>query len=200
VGFAGHGGSALLFLSDLLESGKKTSGASQLDYDKLRILCYPDPRLRRACEPVVEFGEPLAALAARMFELMRAARGVGLAAPQVGARVRMFVMNATTAPKDDLVCVNPEIIAPDGARESEEGCLSLPEVRVQIRRARRCGLRAQDALGRPFELSGQDLVARVWQHELDHLNGVLIIDRMGPADRIANKRALKELEDNYRVP
>lgn len=165
---------------------------------KLTILHYPDPRLRTPCQTVTEFGAALAALAARMLELMREAKGVGLAAPQVGAMVRLFVMNTTSDPENVGVYVNPAIRNPSGSTEAEEGCLSIPQVNVQVRRATRCTLVAQDLQGRPVELQGADLVARVWQHETDHLNGVLILDRMGPGDRIATRKTLKALEDAYR--
>lgn len=162
------------------------------------IVLYPDPRLRAKCAPVEAFDGALAALADRMLELMRAANGVGLAAPQVGVCRRLFVCNPTGDPADDRVYVNPEVIDLIGAAEAEEGCLSLPEVRAEVRRARRCRFGAVDLSGRPVEESGEDLVARIWQHEIDHLDGRLIIDLMKPADRIANKRLLEQLEADYR--
>ncbi|MCG3129176.1 MAG: Peptide deformylase [Phycisphaerae bacterium] len=166
--------------------------------EQLGIIDYPHPCLRRAAAPVEQFDAVLARLAGRMFELMRAAKGVGLAAPQVGVSVRMFVMNATGEPGDDLIVVNPRLTDRRGGAESEEGCLSIPEVRVQVRRATRCHLTAQDANGKPFELDGADMICRIWQHEIDHLDGILIIDRMGPTDRIATRRALQELEEKFR--
>lgn len=168
------------------------------DLNKLEILVYPDPRLRKRCAPVEEFNGRLAALAAKMIEMMRAARGVGLAAPQVGVLLRMFVANTTGKPDDDRVFVNPVIVEPEGAKEASEGCLSLPDVEVQVRRALRCRVRAYDLSGRPFECAGEELPARVWQHETDHLDGVLILDRMGPADKIATRKRLRELEAEHR--
>ncbi len=170
---------------------------SQTQQD-IAILHYPDSRLRKPCETVTQFDEELAALARRMFELMRAARGVGLAAPQVGRMIRLFVMNPTDDPANERVYVNPVIRDPAGSADAEEGCLSIPGVNVQVRRAARCRLVAQDLQGRPVEIEGQDLVCRVWQHETDHLNGVLILDRMGPGDRIATRKTLKGLEDAAR--
>lgn len=164
----------------------------------LEIIHFPDPRLKRVAEVVRAFDDELAALAKRMLELMRKQKGVGLAGPQVGMSVRMFVMNPTGDPGDDAIYVNPEIHDTDGVRESEEGCLSIPEVRVTVRRAARCRLVAQDLQGRKVEREGKDLIARIWQHETDHLNGVLILDRMGPGDRIATKAALRELEAEYK--
>ena len=164
------------------------------DFSKVKVINYPDPRLRTLGIPVKRFDSDLFALAKRMLELMREHKGVGLAAPQVGLAMRMFVMNATDDPANDRIVINPELLDLEGAKESEEGCLSIPEVRVQVRRALRCRLKALDVEGKPFELAGEDFIARIWQHETDHLNGVLIIDRMGPGDKIATKKHLKDLE------
>ena len=164
----------------------------------LTILHYPDPRLQKPCEKVTDFGPTLAALAERMLALMKEAKGVGLAAPQVGAMIRMFVMNTTPEDAGARVYVNPVIRNPAGTTEAEEGCLSIPQVNVQVRRATRCTLVAQDLEGRPVEIEGADLTARVWQHETDHLNGVLILDRMGPGDKIASRKTLKALEDAFK--
>jgi len=166
--------------------------------DALRILIYPDPRLRQACKPVERFDDELTHLIARMFELMRAEEGIGLAAPQVGVASRLFVCNVTGDPKDDMVFVNPRLDALEGQIEAEEGCLSIPEVRGVIRRAARCRIFAQDAAGRPLERTGEELSARCWQHECDHLDGRLIIDRMSDADQIANRKPLRELESRYK--
>lgn len=168
------------------------------DFSELRIIHYPDPRLRTPCAPVTAFDDELAALAARMHALMREARGVGLAAPQVGVNLRLFVMNVTQEPQDALTFVNPQLVDLEGGREASEGCLSIPDVHVTVRRATRCRMEAQDVAGRPIRLAGEDLTCRVWQHETDHLNGVLILDRMGPGDRLATRRQLRELEEAYR--
>lgn len=165
----------------------------------LSIVHYPDPRLRDTCAPVTGFGDELRAVADRMLDIMHELNGVGLAAPQVGLNYRLFTMNLTGRPEDDLVFVNPEIHDCEGSAEEEEGCLSLPGINVRVRRAMRCRLTAQDLDGNPIEVIAKDLPARCWQHETDHLNGVLIIDRMGPADRIATKKALKSLEETYKA-
>ena len=169
-----------------------------VELESLTIVLYPDPRLRKVCDPVTEFDGVLEALVKRMRDLMHEGRGVGLAGPQVGVNKRLFVMNITGEEKDDLVFINPEIHDMHGVREAEEGCLSLPDVHVQIRRATECTIKAQDLDGEPFELRGEDLLCRVWQHETDHLSGTLILDRMGPSDKIATKKKLKELEAAYR--
>jgi len=165
---------------------------------KLQIVRFPDPILKRPAKPVEEFGAALAAFAKRMFELMQEAKGVGLAGPQVGQSVRIFVCNPTGEASDAMVCVNPTLTDLSGAEVHEEGCLSIPEVSVQMRRATRVMLQAFDVEGRAFEREGIDLVARIWQHETDHLDGKLITDHMSTADEIANRRALKKLRDAHR--
>jgi peptide deformylase len=168
-----------------------------VETSKLTIVHYPHPVLRKRCEPVTVFDEQLAEVVARMQELMGEARGVGLAAPQVNLAVRLFVMNATGEPEDMRVYVNPSIRDAHGSVEAEEGCLSLPGVHVSVRRAQRCRIVAQDLKGNPIEEEATDLVARIWQHETDHLNGTLILDRMGPSDRMATRRTLRALEAAY---
>lgn len=163
----------------------------------LRIVHYPDPVLRKRARPVEHFGPRLGRLAARMLELMHKEKGVGLAAPQVGLSMQLFVCNATGEPRDDLVCVNPSLHDPDGQEEKDEGCLSITGVSVPMRRAVRITLRACDATGSAFERRGEQLLARVWQHETDHLFGRLIIDSMSEAVRLENRRAIKQLEDDY---
>jgi peptide deformylase len=163
-----------------------------------RIVRYPDPRLRQVCARVERFDERLESLVQRLLDLMREGNGVGLAAPQGAISQRIFVCNPTGEPAEALVFINPELFDLSGSVEAEEGCLSLPEIRVHIRRARRCRIRAQDVKGKPFELEGEDLPARIWQHETDHLDGRLIIDRMDATDRIANKKQIAQLEADYR--
>lgn len=169
-----------------------------MDLSKLRIIHYPDPRLRKQSAPITEFDDELAALAKRMIGLMETGKGVGLAAPQVGINKRLFVMNVTGEPGDEVVFVNPAIRDAHGSVEGEEGCLSLPSIRVQVRRAQKCRVTAQDLQGREFEALVEDLPARVCQHETDHLNGVLILDRMGPSDRMATRKTVRALEEAYK--
>lgn len=168
------------------------------DVATLRIITYPDPRLWKICAPIERFDDRVAALADRMLELMHAANGIGLAGPQVGLLLRIFVCNVTGEEQDDMIFVNPELADLEGRVEGEEGCLSIPEVTVTLERARSCTIKARDPAGRPVERAGVDLLARCWQHECDHLEGRLITDRMSEADRIANRRALKELEARFK--
>ncbi|HUW84936.1 MAG TPA: peptide deformylase [Phycisphaerae bacterium] len=169
----------------------------KLEIADLSIIKYPDPRLRQPCRTIEHFNSSLADLAGRMLTLMREGGGVGLAAPQLGLSVRLFVCNATGESEDDEVYVNSVLDDLSGNVEAEEGCLCLPGVVGPITRARKCVIRAVDLQGNPVERSGEDLKARIWQHETDHLDGRLIIDRMSPAAQIANRRALKHLEQQF---
>ena len=167
-------------------------------FEDLQIIHYPDPRLRKMSETVTRFDDRLAALAAKMFELMRGAKGVGLAAPQVGENIRLFVANPTGEPGDDRIYVNPILSEPDGGEEEgEEGCLSLPEINAKIMRTKTMRIDAQDLEGHPFTDTQSGYIARIWQHEFDHLNGTMIIDRMGALAKMAAKKQLKELEEIY---
>ncbi|MGF1635333.1 MAG: peptide deformylase [Phycisphaerae bacterium] len=166
-------------------------------YQDLTIIHYPDPRLKRLSAPVETFDEDLAALATRMTQLMHEARGVGLAAPQVGINRRLFVMNATGKPEDDKVYVNPELCEAEGDESAEEGCLSLPEINLDVRRNLKLRIRAQDAAGNPIDESAEGFVARIWQHETDHLNGIMLTDRMGPLAKMRYRSKLRELEAAY---
>lgn len=166
--------------------------------DDLRVIYYPDPRLKKKSEPVKVFDDALHRIASRMLELMREHKGVGLAAPQVGLNIRLFVVNATGKPEDDRIYINPVLSDADGDEEDEEGCLSLPDVNVVIRRpTQRLKMTAQDLNGQPFEEIGEGFITRVWQHENDHLNGVLITDRMGPVAKLAYRKKLKEMEEKF---
>ncbi len=166
-----------------------------VDPDQLRIVIYPDPVLRRRAQPVPQVTDEVRAVAQRMLQLMHEAPGVGLAAPQVGLSWRLFVANTTGEPANDQVYINPQLSNPSRDLEDyEEGCLSLPDIRAEIRRPRTMTITATGLDGQTFELTNSELLARVWQHEYDHLDGVLILDRMGHLDKLANRKALRQLE------
>lgn len=160
---------------------------------RLRIVQFPEPVLRQRTRPVEVFDDALADLTRRMIALMHEAKGVGLAAPQVGQSIRLFVCNHTGEPQDNQVVVNPVLLDFEGVEEKPEGCLSIPGVTVTMRRPARVRLTALNAQGEAYEIKGDDLRARIWQHETDHLDGKLIIDNMSEADEIANRKALKQL-------
>jgi peptide deformylase len=165
--------------------------------EPLRIINWPDPRLKKPSARIETIDPSVRELAVRMLEMMREAHGVGLAAPQVARNIRLFVMNATGEPGDDKVIINPVLLEAQGSAEDEEGCLSLPDIRVQVVRSTKIAVAGQDLEGKPVEMALEDFPARVWQHEFDHLNGTMILDRMGPVARMALRRKLKELEESY---
>jgi peptide deformylase len=166
-------------------------------YENLVIIHWPDPRLKKPSAPVERFDDRLRLLANRMLQLMHESKGVGLAAPQVGINVRLFVMNPTGQPQDDRVYVNPQLSEADGEEEAEEGCLSLPGIYIPVTRFTTLRMNAQDLDGNPFEQLESGFLARVWQHEVDHLNGMLLTDRMGALAKLSHRKKLRELQDSY---
>jgi peptide deformylase len=166
--------------------------------DPLRIIHYPDPRLRVVSPPVTQFDASLADLVAELFRLMRQDQGVGLAAPQVGVNLRVFVINPTGKPEDDRAYINPVLSQADGEEDDEEGCLSLPKIRVNVWRSLRLHMRAQTPTGDFFEEQAEGFVARIWQHENDHLDGILLLDKMSMVDKLAYRKTIKELEAAYK--
>jgi peptide deformylase len=166
-------------------SGKETA--------LLEIRLFGDPVLKERSVPVTTFDAELARFGADLFETMRAARGVGLAAPQVGVLRRMFAydvgLDEETGEHPHGVLVNPVILRRDGKQVGEEGCLSFPGLYYECTRAMEVTVDACDLGGEPLTLEGSGLLARAFQHEIDHLDGVLFIDRLSRGDR---KRALKQ--------
>lgn len=162
---------------------------------KLPIVTYGDPVLRQPTQSVTQVTAELQRLIDDMVETMYRAPGVGLAANQVGLPLRLFVAN----PSDDhdparlLVFVNPELVGVrDGEDRMNEGCLSIPDVREDVRRARLAVVRGLDRHGRPQEIEGRDLLARIFQHEMDHLNGLVFVDRLSPVKRDLLLRKLRK--------
>ena len=154
-----------------------------------------EPVLEKLAEPVTEFDEGLKKLVEDMFESMYEAHGVGLAAPQIGIGKRIAVVDVTFKedPKARLVLVNPEIVHTEGKQTSQEGCLSIPEFREKVTRARKVTVKAQDLTGKWFETTGEDLLARAFLHETDHLNGKLYISHVSALKRDLIKRKVKKL-------
>ena len=170
---------------------------ANLDLAALRIIRYPDPRLQQPGQPVETVDAALGALAGRMFELMAAARGVGLAAPQVGLSLRLFVACPTGDPSDRRVYVNPTLLELSGQMDEEEGCLSVPGVTCRLKRSSRVTIEATDLSGQRFRETAEGMLARIFQHETDHLDGRLILDRMGSIARLAHRRAIKDLREQF---
>lgn len=160
------------------------------------IVKYGDPVLETPAAAVTEFDTAeLRQLIEDMFESMYAARGVGLAAPQIGIPQRIAVIDCSAGerPEERLVLINPEIIHREDLQVGEEGCLSIPGFREQVRRARRVTVRAQDVRGEWWEKTGEDLLARAFQHEIDHLNGILYIQHISALKRDLIRRKIRKL-------
>ncbi len=162
----------------------------------LNIVKYPDPVLSKPGEPITEFNAELRKLVADMFETTYASQGVGLAAPQVNVSKRLAVIDLSMGkdPKDRLVIINPEIISSEGKLYEEEGCLSFPDIREKVVRAAKVRVRAQDERGKWFEIDGEDLLSRCFQHEIDHVDGMLFIFRMSALKRSLNLRKIRKMQ------
>src|ERR1044071_3951596 len=161
------------------------------------IVKFGDPVLDREAENVSEFGTPeLDKFLEDMFESMYAAKGVGLAAPQIGFGRKIAVIDCSNGerPEEKLVIINPSILKTEGRQEGEEGCLSIPGFREQVRRGKRVTIRAQNAQGEFFEMTGEDLLARAFLHETDHLYGRLYIKHISALKRDLIKRKIKKLQ------
>jgi peptide deformylase len=160
------------------------------------IVKYPDPILQRPTEKVTEFDEELRTLAADMFESMYSAIGIGLAAPQIGVGKRITVIDLSNQknPKEKLVLVNPEILHREGKQVEEEGCLSLPDIRDKVSRAAKVKVRAQNLEGKTIELEGTELLARAFQHEIDHLDGILFPWRLSALKRDLILRKIRKMQ------
>jgi peptide deformylase len=162
----------------------------------LEIVKYPDPVLERPSEPVSEFNDELRKFVDDMFESMYAAKGIGLAAPQVGVSKRLTVIDLSfkERPEEKLVLINPEIILREGKQYEEEGCLSLPEIREKVSRAAKVKVRAQNLDGKWFEMDGTELLARAFQHEIDHLDGILFFRRVSALKRDLILRRIRKMQ------
>ncbi|HEU4982465.1 MAG TPA: peptide deformylase [Acidobacteriaceae bacterium] len=160
------------------------------------IVKYPDPVLEQPGEPVTEFNDELRALVDDMFESMYEAKGIGLAAPQIGLSKRLTVIDLSfkEKPEDKIVLINPEIVFRAGKQHEEEGCLSLPEIREKVTRAAKVRVKAQDLEGKWFELEGEELLARAFQHEIDHLDGILFFRRVSALKRDLILRKIRKMQ------
>lgn len=156
-----------------------------------------DPVLEQEAADVTDFDTPeLHKFLDDMFESMYAAKGVGLAAPQIGVGKKIAVIDCSNGerPEDKIVIINPKIVQMDGKQVGEEGCLSIPGFREQVRRAKRVTVRAQNAKGEEFEMTGEDLLARAFLHETEHLYGRLYITHISALKRDLMKRKIKKLQ------
>lgn len=160
----------------------------------MNILYYPNRLLRRKSERVTEFDGRLRETAGEMLAMMHQASGVGLAAAQVGLPLRLCVLGRPGQPPEDVVMANPEIVEWQGSITGEEGCLSFPDIFIDVTRAAKVRVRYQDLSGAEQTLEAEGIMARAVQHEMDHLDGVLLVDKMTAVQRLAHRGALKMLE------
>lgn len=160
------------------------------------IVKYGDPILEKPTAAVKEFGTDFEQLTEDMFASMYAAQGVGLAAPQIGMTLRVAVVDVTTGknPEAKIVLANPEIIHAEGEVREEEGCLSIPGFRGYVMRPQFVTVRAQNAKGESFEIRGENLLARAFCHEIDHLNGILFLQHLSMLKRDLIRRKIKKLK------
>ena len=162
------------------------------------VVKYPDPVLAKPGMPITVFDAKLKTLVDEMFESMYAAQGIGLAAPQISISQRLTVIDCSFKknPEEKIVLINPEIIEREGKQVEEEGCLSLPDIREKVQRAAWVKVKAQNVDGEWFEVEGEELLARAMQHEIDHLDGILFIDRLSRLKRDLVLRKIKKMQKN----
>lgn len=166
----------------------------------MEVVKYPDPRLREKCRTVTKITEQMRNEAREMVDIMLVKDGVGLAAIQVGLDYRMIVvrdMKAEGPEPQAMVLLNPVIVSGEGEFEGEEGCLSLPGIYANVVRALKVKVQALNLDGEEVEIEASEFYARVFQHEIDHLNGVLFIDKISPAKKISIRTQLKKLTREY---
>jgi len=167
----------------------------------MKIVHYPHPALRHKAGPVRSIYKELHIQIGQMTELMYEAKGLGLAAPQVALPYQLLVMNVTgdaEKPECEEVYLNPVIVERKGLVDDEEGCLSFPGLYQKVKRAKTIKVHAYDLKGQKIEKVISDLEARAWQHEIDHLNGVLFIDKMGMIGKMASRGTIKNFEKKFR--
>ena len=189
-------------LRGLPRAGKEILGASGIGRDAIgemvrKILKYGEPLLEQKAEPVMEFDTPeLKEILADMWETMYAAKGVGLAAPQIGLGRRISIIDVSVGENeaDKIVIINPEITFREGKQTGEEGCLSIPGFREPVTRANKVKVTAKNERGETVELCGEELLARAFQHEIDHLNGILFLNHLSALKRDIIRRKIKKLQ------
>ncbi|MDX1837902.1 peptide deformylase [Legionella taurinensis] len=159
-----------------------------------KIIYLPDAVLRQVAKPVEQFDDALQTLIDDMFETMYSVNGVGLAAPQIGVSLRLSVIDVIGDKKQQLVLINPEIIASEGQKEYQEGCLSVPGVYDTVVRADKVTIRALDRNGKAYEMTADGLLGECFQHEIDHLNGKLYVDLLSPLKRSMARRKLEKFK------
>ncbi|MBC8378726.1 MAG: peptide deformylase [Planctomycetes bacterium] len=167
------------------------------DYSNCTITHYPTPVLREKAQPVEEINENIRVLAERMKDIMVETKGIGLAGPQAGVNLRIFVISVDGTKENARVYINPTIKPEGKLVANEEGCLSLPGIYGNVNRYSKCTVTATDLDGNEFTQVGEELLARALQHEFDHLEGTMIKDRLGYAAKLRARRKLKQMEEEY---
>jgi len=166
-----------------------------IDADKCKITYYPAPVLRGPAKPVEKIDDSIRRLVERMTDLMIEHRGIGLAAPQAGLPLRLFIISLDMSRETVRAYINPTVTPSGDAEEQEEGCLSVPGVWTKVRRYKKATVTATDLDGHPFTEEADGLYARCLQHEYDHIEGTTIVNRMSTTARIAHRRQLKKLAE-----
>ncbi|MCD6392882.1 MAG: peptide deformylase [Planctomycetes bacterium] len=168
-----------------------------MNVDKCCITHFPSPVLGGVAVPVDAVGDDIRRLVDRMIDVMIEHKGIGLAAPQIGVGLRIFIVSVDGTRESVKVYINPEVEVSGGLEANEEGCLSVPGVFAKIKRYRKCVVTATDLDGKRFTEEAKGLQVRAFQHEYDHLEGMLIKDRMGQVQLISARRRLRELREQY---
>ena len=169
-----------------------------IDIDKCRITHYPSEVLAGKAQTVEKIDDDIRQLADKMFDIMRQNKGVGLAAPQVGVSLCLFIISLDGSRDNLRVYVNPTVTPAGDLATTEEGCLSVPGIYTKIRRYKECEVTATDLDGNEFTEQAEGLYARALQHEYDHIEGMTIVNRMGQTARIAHRKQLKKLTEQHR--
>jgi len=169
-----------------------------IDIQKCRITHYPAEVLAKAAEPVEKIDDNIRRLTEKMTEIMLERKGIGLAAPQAGVPLRIFIISLDGTRENVRVYINPTVTPAGESSSIEEGCLSVPGVRTNIRRYAKCTVTATDLDGNEFTEQAEGLYARALQHEYDHMQGITIVSRMGHTAKIAHRKQLKRLKEEHK--
>lgn len=167
------------------------------DYSNCCITHFPAPVLAQPAKPIEHIDDSIRQLADKMIDMMLELRGIGLAGPQAGVNLRIFVVTLDGTKENARVYINPKLETTGPLEAIEEGCLSLPGVTAKIKRFTKCAVTATDLDGNTFTEEAEGLLARAFQHEFDHLEGMLIKDRMGRVQAIAARKLIKKLQEEY---
>ena len=170
---------------------------ADIDIENCHLMCYPAEILAKTAQPIDQIDENVRQLVEKMKDIMRRNNGCGLAGPQANASLRIFIVSLDPNKEDIRVYINPTVTPVGELVTHEEGCLSVPGIYTKIKRYKECKITATDLDGNEFTDQAEGLYARVLQHEIDHLNGTIVVDRMGSAAKIAHRKQLKKFVKGY---